>query len=134
MSVAIILITHQEIGDALLNTAQKTFGELPLAVTPVAVSYDIDPESLAPKLTNFIKQLDDGDGALVLTDMFGATPCNLAINLEQVGMVKVVTGLNLPMLIKVLNYPQLNLNALAEKAVCGGKEGVIDCLGDGCDQ
>jgi len=127
MSVGIILITHQEIGDVLLDTARQTFGELPLAVTPVAVSYDMQPEDLAPKLTNFIGQLDDGDGILVLTDMFGATPCNLAVALEKVAKVKVVSGLNLPMLIKVLNYPNLSLSELAEKAISGGKDGVIDC-------
>ena len=130
MSVAILLITHQEIGDALLNTAQQTFGELPLPVTPVAVNYDVEPDMLVSKLTNFIQQLNDGDGVLVLTDMFGATPCNLAIALEKVSMVKVVSGLNLPMLIKVLNYPALDLEALAKKAVCGGKDGVIDCQGE----
>jgi len=127
MSVGVILITHQEIGDVLLDTAKKTFGELPLAVTPVAISYEMQIEELAPKLTNFIKQLDDGDGVLVLTDMFGATPCNLAVALDKVSTVKVVSGLNLPMLIKVLNYPNLSLNELAEKAISGGKDGVIDC-------
>lgn len=127
MSVSVILITHQEIGDALLDTAQQTFGELPLPVTTVAISYDADLETLITKLTNFIKQLNNDDGILVLTDMFGATPCNLAIALEKFALVKVVSGLNLPMLIKVLNYPQLPLNDLVNKALCGGKDGVIDC-------
>jgi PTS system ascorbate-specific IIA component len=127
MSVGIILITHQEIGDALLDTARQTFGELPLAVTTVAITYDTDIDALILKLTNFIRQLDNGDGILALTDMFGATPCNLAMALEEFALVKVVCGLNPPMLIKILNYPQLPLHDLVNKAICGGKDGVIDC-------
>lgn len=127
MTVSILLITHEDIGNAMLHIAQQTYGELPLPVTPVTVSYRCDPDVLFKKLKQFIHQLDTGHGVLVLTDMFGSTPCNLARSLETVGNVKVISGLNLPMLIRVLNYPALELASLAEKAVSGGKEGVIDC-------
>ncbi len=127
MSVSIILITHEDIGNAMLHIAERTYGKLPLPVTPVAVSYQNDPDILLPKLGQFIQRADSGDGVLLLTDMFGSTPCNLAQNLEQFGHIKVVSGLNLPMLIKVLNYPQLDLVQLAEKAIEGGRNGVMDC-------
>jgi PTS system ascorbate-specific IIA component len=127
MSVSIILITHEDIGNAMLHIAERTYGKLPLPVTPVGVSYNTDPETLRPKLGQFIQRADSGEGVLLLTDMFGATPCNLAKNLEQFGRIKVVSGLNLPMLIKVLNYPQLNLTQLAEKAIDGGRNGVMAC-------
>lgn len=127
MSVSILLITHEEIGNAMLHIAEQTYTELPLPVTPVNVSYDADPAELHKKLENFIQQLDQGTGVLVLTDMFGSTPCNIARSLEHVCHVKVVSGLNLPMLIRVLNYPTLTLEELTQKAISGGKEGVIDC-------
>lgn len=127
MSISIILITHEDIGNAMLHIAQSTFGELPLPITPVGVAYQDDPDLLVPKLKHFIQQLDQGDGVLVLTDMYGSTPCNLARQLSSAGQVKVISGLNLPMLIRVLNYPQLPLAELAAKAVSGGKDGVIDC-------
>lgn len=127
MTVSVLLIAHEDIANALLQIAQQTYGELPLPVTPVTVSYQCDPDELLKKLTKFIHQLNTGDGVLVLTDMFGSTPCNLARGLETAGAVKVISGLNLPMLIRVLNYPQLSLVELAEKAVSGGKDGVIDC-------
>jgi PTS system ascorbate-specific IIA component len=129
MSVNILLITHEDIGNAMLQIAQSTFGELPLPITPVGIAYQDDPDILIPKLTKFIQQSDQGDGVLVLTDMFGSTPCNLARQLSSAGQVKVISGLNLPMLIRILNYPQLPLVELAAKAVSGGKDGVIDCNG-----
>ncbi len=127
MTISVLLITHEDIGNAMLHIAQQTYGELPLPVTPVTVSYDDDPEALLAKLKNFIREIGASEGILILTDMFGSTPCNLAQNLEAVGNIKVISGLNLPMLIRILNYPSLTLDELAEKAVSGGKEGVIDC-------
>ncbi|NNM59740.1 MAG: PTS sugar transporter subunit IIA [Legionellales bacterium] len=127
MTVSVLLITHEDIGNAMLHIAQQTYGELPLPVTPVTVSYESDPDELLVKLKNFIREIGETEGVLILTDMFGSTPCNLAQNLEAVGNIKVISGLNLPMLIRILNYPTLTLNELAEKAISGGKEGVIDC-------
>jgi PTS system ascorbate-specific IIA component len=72
-----------------------------------------------------IKTMDKGDGVLILTDMFGSTPSNIAHRLSQAGKVMVVTGLNLPMMIKVMNYPNLNLQQLVDLAVEGGKSGVL---------
>ena len=72
-----------------------------------------------------INALDKGDGVLILTDMYGSTPSNIAHRLSQPGKVMVVTGLNLPMMIKVMNYPNLNLTELVDVAVEGGKNGVL---------
>ena len=74
-----------------------------------------------------IEQLDQGDGVLILTDMYGSTPGNIACALGQNNRVAVVAGLNLPMLVRVLNYPQLDLHTLAEKAESGGRIGIVPC-------
>ena len=127
MTVSILIITHEEIGKALLNAAETTLGELPLPTSVITVSYDADPDSLLDKLQQFIKKMSSGNELLILTDLFGATPSNIALRLKHPCEVKIVTGLNLPMLIRVMNYPTLELNELLHKAISGGKDGVISC-------
>ncbi|MGD9591777.1 MAG: PTS sugar transporter subunit IIA [Candidatus Berkiella sp.] len=129
MSVGILLITHSGIGGALLNVASGTFGRLPLEISQLSVSRDPDPDLLIEKASYLVRKLDAGEGVLVLTDMFGSTPSNVAQGLQHQGFaICVVTGLNLPMLFRVLNYPHLELNQLAKKAVSGGKDGIFEPL------
>lgn len=128
MSVSILIISHNEIGSALLNTVKQTFGsELPLPTATVELKADADPEDLIPKLKNVVKALDQGDGVLILTDLFGSTPSNVAQKIQDCKNIRIVSGLNLPMLIRVMNYPQLNLIELVEKARTGGQCGIIEC-------
>lgn len=129
MSVSVLIISHAEIATALLNTVKQTFGsELPLSVATIELPLNSDPEVLIPKLKTVVKALDQGEGVLILTDLFGSTPCNIAQNIQYCESVRVVSGLNLPMLIRVMNYPNLNLRELAEKARTGGQCGIIECV------
>lgn len=129
MSVGILLITHSGIGCALLNVAHGTFGQLPLAVLHLSVSRDPEPEILTAKASHMVRKLDSGSGVLVLTDMFGSTPSNIAQSLQNQGCnIRVISGLNLPMLFRALNYPHLALGPLAKKAVDGGKDGIFEPL------
>lgn len=127
MSVGILIITHNNVGSALLNVATTTFGELPMPAMAVAINHDIDPQISLFKLRRLVNALDTGDGVLVLTDLFGSTPSNIARVLQKDHKVKIISGVNLPMLIRVMNYPTLNLTKLADKALTGGKEGVLNC-------
>lgn len=129
MSVGILLITHSGIGGALLNVAHGTFGQLPLEISQLSVSRDPEPELLIAKAAFLVRKLDTGDGVLVLTDMFGSTPSNVSQGLQQQGFaIRVIAGLNLPMLFRILNYPHLSLTQLAHKAISGGKEGIFEPL------
>lgn len=125
MSVNIIIITHNEIGDALISAATSTLGTLPLPTTAVRVTYNTDPETLVDKLKKVMKNLHAEDGYLVLTDLYGSTPSNIASSISQFEKVKVVSGLNLPMLIRLMNYPNLELEQLTQKALSGGKDGIV---------
>lgn len=127
MSVAILIITHHEIGHALVNALKTTYGndELPLQLETFDVPSDADPDKLLPQLAEVIKLLDNGEGVLILTDLFGSTPSNIAYELIDATNVRIVTGLNLPMLIRVMNYPKLALSDLTEKAMKGGQAGII---------
>ena len=127
MTVSLLLVTHNEIGDSLLRTAVTTFGELPLSARAIGINYKGDPNELVITIKNFVSELDQGDGVLVLTDMFGSTPCNIAQKLRELNNVQVISGVNLPMVIRVMNYPQLPLDLLAEKALTAGREGVMKC-------
>lgn len=125
MSVGIIIITHEQIGHALLDVATKTLGFCPLDVEVLAVSQDAEPEAVIQQASGCIQGLDKGDGVLVLTDLYGSTPSNIACKLLGSQDIRVVTGINLPMLIKIFNYAKLELETLSEKAIEGGQSGVM---------
>lgn len=127
MPVTVLLITHEEIGTALLQAAEQTLGDLPLECTVISVKDNTDPEELLPRLQQFIQQTDMGNGLLILTDLYGSTPSNIAKNLQNDSNIRVISGLNLPMIIKIMNYAKLSLDELAAKAIYGGKQGVVNC-------
>ncbi|MCO6411518.1 MAG: PTS fructose transporter subunit IIA [Thiogranum sp.] len=125
MSVGILLVTHGNIGAVLLQSANDILGVCPLPVADLAIPQCCEPDQVLAAARKAARQLDSGDGVLVLTDMYGATPSNIACRLRESHRVRVVAGLNLPMLIRVLNYPDLGLDELAWKAVTGGRDGVL---------
>lgn len=111
----------------MLETAGKMLEGVPLAVETLPVAIDSNPEQILELASSMIMRLDQGHGVLVFTDMYGSTPSNIAYSLAEKGRVNVISGINLPMLIRALNYQTLDLDALTEKAVSGGKEGIICC-------
>jgi PTS system ascorbate-specific IIA component len=121
----LLLITHYGIGQQLLRTALATFGDCPLQARVLEVNERSDPDALLEESRRLIDELDRGAGVLVLTDCFGSTPSNIATRLLVEGRVLVVSGVSLPMLIRVLNYGRLDLEDLARKAVSGGYEGIV---------
>ncbi|HIA09415.1 MAG TPA: PTS fructose transporter subunit IIA [Chromatiaceae bacterium] len=127
MKIGLLIIAHSCIGDELLHTAEAMLGVCPLNVTTIMVPTDFDTDTADAQAMDAIDLLDQGKGVLVLTDMYGSTPSNIAHRLAKEGHVNVVAGINLPMLIRILNYPTLDLEELTEKALSGGREGVIFC-------
>lgn len=125
MSIGILIITHAGIGAALLEAATKMLEICPLLTETLSVTNDSNVDMLRAQAKDMRTALDRGDGVLVLTDMYGSTPGNIANDLQDDDMVRVVSGINLPMLIRVLNYPRLNLQELAEKALSGGRSGIL---------
>lgn len=124
MSVGVLIISHDGIGPALLGTATLMLNDCPLQTKLLTVSRDCDPDQLAEDAIEQLDALDSGDGVLVLTDLYGSTPCNIAQRLAPQHHIQVVSGLNLSMLIRVFNYPQLTLEELSENAISGGKDGI----------
>lgn len=127
MSVGILIISHGQIGQNLLDTATRVLGFCPVSVKALSVPFDCDPEKKLAQASGTVAELETGDGVLVLTDIYGSTPSNIANRLVERRGIRIVSGINLPMLLRVLNYPELRLEELVEKAVTGGHDGVRVC-------
>jgi PTS system mannose-specific IIA component len=125
MSISLLIISHDDIGDALLASAIGILGLCPLRTATLAVSAEDSLESIDQRAQRLLEELQDEDGTLVLTDLLGSTPSNVAARLEQAGRVRVVAGLNLPMLIRVLSHSGDDLQGLVELAIDGGRRGVV---------
>lgn len=133
MSVGLLIISHSGIGPALLGTTTHMLNDCPLNARLLTVTADSEPEELMASALELLELLDEGDGVLVLTDLYGSTPSNIAVRLGQYYNIRVICGMNLPMLVRILNYSQLPLDALAEKAVSGGRDGIF-LVTDSSDQ
>ena len=129
MSVSILTITHGNVGKELLTTAKTMLGKLPLKCETLSVSNTCNPDELLLEAQRICQKIDEGDGVLVLTDIFGSTPSNICNKLRDGTDIDiyVIAGLNLPMLIRAMNYPKLKLNKLVDKALSGAHDGIIDC-------
>ena len=126
MSVGILLVTHEGIGSALLAVATRLLRKLPLACESFEVPFDGDPDALLPQASAALRRVDGGHGVLVLTDLYGATPSNIATQLARLGTpVRRVAALNLPMLLRVMNYADLALDELPAIAAAGARNGAI---------
>jgi PTS system ascorbate-specific IIA component len=127
MSVGLLIITHNGTGKDLLNTATRILDSKPLNAETIDVPYDSNPEQLKTQAYSLVEKLNSGDGVLVLTDMYGSTPGNIATALCQEDGINVVAGINLPMLIRVLNYAHLDLDGITDSAITGGKKSIMQC-------
>lgn len=130
MTTGLLIISHENIGVALVETASLMLEMCPMALELLPVTPGCTPEPLFDRALAAVRRLDRGAGVLVLTDMYGSTPSNIANRLARESNVMVVAGLNLPMLVRVFNYPGLSLPELAHKAVSGGRDGIFICEQD----
>ncbi len=127
MSVGILLVTYGKLGHFLLDCMRDMLGELTLASDVLEVRRVQAHEVLITQGSKMIERLDSGAGVLLLTDAFGSTPSNIANKLATIHGLPVVSGVNLPMLVRVFNYPRADREALADLAVEGGQRGIILC-------
>lgn len=126
MSVGVLLMTHEAVGQALISAARHVMPQLPLRVAAVEVPPEADPEVMRSLTAHHARELDQGGGVLILADLYGATPCNIGLSLGALGVhLRCVSGLNLPMLLRVLNYAEKPLDELAEIAASGGRGGIF---------
>ena len=123
--VGILIIAHGTLGESLIHCASHVLNKRPERLRQLGVTAQDDPLLLVPQARDLVKQLDSGSGVLILSDMYGGSPSNIAAKLLQPGRVEGVAGVNLPMLIRVLTYRDRALSTVITKAVSGGCEGVM---------
>ena len=123
--IGILLVSHGAFGESLIHCASHVLGKRPLYVRQLGVTVHDDPEEILPTAEDLIRFLDQGQGVLVMTDIYGATPSNIASRLLRPGRVEGIAGVNLPMLIRALTYREEPLDAMVAKALSGGTEGVM---------
>lgn len=123
--VGILIIAHGTLGESLIHCASHVMGTRPQRLLQIGITVQDDPHGLLHQAIRMVKSLDEGDGVLVLSDIYGATPCNIACKLLIPGRVEGVAGISLPMLVRALTYRNEPLARLVEKTVSGGHEGVM---------
>jgi len=128
--IGILIISHGAFGEALIHGASHVLGKRPLHVSQVGVTIHDDPDAILPQARDLVRQLDRGQGVLVLTDILGATPSNIATRLLKPGKVAGLSGASLPMLIRAITYRDEPLAAVVDKAMSGGQEGMVHLNSD----
>ena len=123
--IGILIVAHGKLGESLVEAVTHVLGARPPQFEVFPVSADDDPSALLPKAREVVAALDTGEGVAVLSDLYGATPCNLAVKLARPGHVEVLAGVNLPMLVRAFTYRTRGLDTLVRKAISGGCEGVL---------
>ena len=134
--IGVLIVTHGDIGTALLQSASQILGGEQPQVATLSVWRQDDPDDLVLRARELLEQIDAGDGVLVLTDIFGATPGNVVSRLLEDGRVEGVSGASLPMLLRVLagrdgTHP-VPLAVVVRRALTGGAEGVVHMNTDRC--
>ena len=123
--IGILIVAHGTLGESLIHCASHVLGSRPLQLLQIGVTIHDDPQQILPQARKLVRQLDQGEGVLVFTDVYGATPSNIAAHLLAPGRVEGVAGVSLPMLVRALTYRSVPLEVMARKAMSGGVEGVI---------
>ena len=124
--IGILIVSHGAFGESLIHSASHVLGRRPLYLRQLGVTVHDDPDAILPTAQDLIRFLDQGRGVLVMTDIYGATPSNIAARLLDPGRVEGLAGVNLPMLIKALTHrEEASLGELVERAVAGAAEGIV---------
>jgi mannose PTS system EIIA component len=130
--IGLLIVTHGEIGSSLLDSAAQILGSRPLQTSTLSVWRQDDPDDLVLRAREMMEQIDAGDGVLILTDLFGATPGNVVSKLLEDGRVEGVSGVSLPMLLRVLTSRNGSIAAAVQRALSGGSEGLVHMNTDRC--
>ena len=131
--IGILIIAHGGLGESLIHCVTHVLGKQPPQLAHFSVGTNDDPSDLLPQAQQLMSTLNTGSGVLILSDMYGASPCNLVAKLLAPGTIEGVAGVNLPMLVRVLNYRDKPIKTCLEKAVSGGRDGVVHFTKTSCN-
>ena len=126
----ILVVAHNMLGDSLVDCVNHVLGSVPGNLKVLSVYANDDPQQKLAEGNALIQDMDDGSGVLILADIFGATPSNVASQLCHAEHVMGVAGVNLPMLLRVVCYPNKSMPELAQIAIEGGRESIVPMCTD----
>jgi len=124
MSVALYFVTHEGVASQLLKVACSIVRKPVENIAYMEIPLDADVENYTRQSATAVSQLDTASGLIIVTDIYGATPSNIAQTLTDEFQATLISGLNLPMLLRLLNYRNEKLPQLITKAITGGKSGI----------
>jgi len=123
--IGIVIVTHKQLGDALIDAAEFILGARPDGVVSVSININENAAKLREKISEGIKNVNMKEGVLILTDMFGGTPSNLSYSFLEEGRTEVISGVNLPILIKAVNTRKdMDISKLAQCIETYGKKSI----------
>lgn len=123
--IGLLVLGQKDFADGLISSVIHTFGARPPQLEAAGVDFDQAPETVGEMIARRVRELDQGDGVLILADIYGATHTNLACRLLHRGRIELISGANLPMLLRVLNYRHLRLDDVIDRALAGGCGGIV---------
>ena len=126
--IGIFLLTHATYGESLIQCACHVLNKRPPQIVQLGMAAQDDPLDALPLARELLKLVDSGRGAVILTDIYGATPSNLAMKLLEPGRVEGIAGVNLPMLLRAIAYRDKDMETMLTRAVSGGRDGVLNML------
>lgn len=126
--IGLLLITHCDYGESLIQCACHVFGHRPQQIMHLGVAAEDGMEGAMSRAREALKSLDTGEGVLIMTDIYGATPANLTMKLLDAGRIEGLSGLNLPMLLRALTYRDKDMASLLDRAASGGRDGILNML------
>ena len=123
--IGIVIVTHSELGDALIGAAEFIIGSRPESIESISIDLSENAEKLRGKIDRGIKKVMGEEGVIILTDMFGGTPSNLSYSFLEEGHIEVLSGVNLPILIQAVNMrKKMELDQLAANIEAFGKKSI----------
>ncbi len=123
--IGIVIVTHQQLGDALIDAAEFILGKHPDKVASVSININESADKLREKISEGIKKVNDNEGVVIFTDMFGGTPSNLSYSFLEEGRTEVISGANLPILLKAINSRKdMDVAKLAQCIEVYGKKSI----------
>ncbi len=121
----ILVVTHANLGSALIETLEFILGKEQEKLLPISIDIKEDPDSLRKKIKQAISKVRSDNGVLIFTDMFGGTPSNLAYSFLEEGKVEVISGVNLPLLLKaVTSRKKMDMESLTTSLIAHGKRSI----------
>lgn len=123
--IGLLILAQKDLAAGLVESVVHTLGERPARLEAVGVDYAQPPEAVDGLLKQRLAEVNEGEGVLIFADVYGATHTNLACRLLERGRIELIAGVNVPMLLRALNYRRLPLAELIDRALAGGSGGIV---------